>query len=320
MPSVSLDRKTTLRLNQWVPGRFAHLIATLKSPYRIQDATIRWKLKRSGLERVRVDLGDGGLSAWVGRSGSPLLLLQGFGTDAVWQWHPQIKAFSRRHRLFVPDLMFFGRSTSKSAERSLDFQARAVLQLMDHYEIESFDLLGSSYGGLVAYHLARNYPDRVAKLILVGTPGPVITPEDYDEMLAELGVADLSEVMVPTGPDGLKRLIEVAFHRPPRVPQRALEDVFEHLFTDQVDEKRELLTDLLKQMRGERLVAPLLPHEILLVWGRYDRIFPVDLGRRLRAKLRPSAQLHVIDKAGHAPNQERVREFNRTVLAFLAAA
>ena len=284
--------------------RLTHLLSALRSPFRVQNAQIRWKLRRAGLSSTVLKTKDGTLHSWVGSNGPPLLLLQGFGSDAKWQWHPQIRSFAKKRRLFLPDLMFFGSSRSTSRERSLDFQARMVLTLMDHHQVETFDLMGISYGGLVAYHLARNWPDRVKKLVMVGTPGPVMTPTDYDDMLTKLGVDDIADVMVPSDPEGLRRLIQIAYHHPPRVPKYALRDAYEHLFTEQVSEKRQLLSHLLEQMTEQSEVeSPVLPHETLLVWGRHDRVFPVDLGRRFRARLRPNSQLHVIDRAAHAPSQ-----------------
>ncbi|MCA9698241.1 MAG: alpha/beta fold hydrolase, partial [Myxococcales bacterium] len=44
-------------------------------------------------------------------------------------------------------------------------------------------------------------------------------------------------------------------------------------------------------------------HETLLIWGREDKVFPLEIGQRLARQLR-RAKLRIIDKAGHAPNLE----------------
>lgn len=52
-----------------------------------------------------------------------MLLLHGFGPSAMWQWRRQIQAFSPSiFRLYCPDLVFFGDSTTSSTNRSEVFQ------------------------------------------------------------------------------------------------------------------------------------------------------------------------------------------------------
>jgi pimeloyl-ACP methyl ester carboxylesterase len=62
-----------------------------------------------------------------------------------------------------------------------------------------------------------------------------------------------------------------------------------------------------------------LAHETLVVWGEHDRIFPVDLARRLVAHLGGRARLAVLPEAAHAPNLEHPTPFNRHVLDFLGS-
>ena len=42
------------------------------------------------------------------------------GSDALWQWHPQVVALSRHFRLFVPDLLYFGQSVGHGDDFSLE--------------------------------------------------------------------------------------------------------------------------------------------------------------------------------------------------------
>ncbi|KAF3541213.1 hypothetical protein F2Q69_00021209 [Brassica cretica] len=52
-----------------------------------------------------------------------MLLLHGFGPSSMWQWRRQIQALSpSAFRLYCPDLVFFGDSTSSSTNRSEVFQ------------------------------------------------------------------------------------------------------------------------------------------------------------------------------------------------------
>jgi 2-hydroxy-6-oxonona-2,4-dienedioate hydrolase len=71
---------------------------------------------------------------------------------------------------------------------------------------------------------------------------------------------------------------------------------------------------------------PTLPHLLggiatpaLVVWGRDDRIVPLECGERF-AKALPSARLHVIERAGHFVEMERGDELARLVADFVKAA
>ncbi|THU70974.1 hypothetical protein C4D60_Mb08t30620 [Musa balbisiana] len=102
----------------------------------------------------------------------PLLLVHGFGPRATWQWRSQIAALAARFDLIVPDLLFFGGSTTRSPQRSEAFQAAALARLLDALGVAPprrarVSVMGTSYGGFVAYHMARAMgPDRVERAAL----------------------------------------------------------------------------------------------------------------------------------------------------------
>jgi len=56
----------------------------------------------------------------------------------------------------------------------------------------------------------------------------------------------------------------------------------------------------------------------LLVWGREDRVVPLAVGQRLAAEL-PDARLHVLERCGHLPAEERPDESFAVLAAFLAS-
>ena len=60
-----------------------------------------------------------------------------------------------------------------------------------------------------------------------------------------------------------------------------------------------------------------LRNEVLLVWGREDRVNPLD-GALVALKLIRKARLHVFGGCGHWAQLEKFDEFNRLTAAFLA--
>jgi 4,5:9,10-diseco-3-hydroxy-5,9,17-trioxoandrosta-1(10),2-diene-4-oate hydrolase len=59
-----------------------------------------------------------------------------------------------------------------------------------------------------------------------------------------------------------------------------------------------------------------LKNHTLLIWGREDRVNPLD-GALVPLKLLRNAQLHVFPRCGHWVQVEKRDEFNRLVIEFL---
>ncbi len=59
-----------------------------------------------------------------------------------------------------------------------------------------------------------------------------------------------------------------------------------------------------------------LRHRVLLIWGREDRVNPVD-GALVAMKMIRRAQLHVFGGCGHWVQLEKSAEFNRLAIEFL---
>ena len=55
----------------------------------------------------------------------------------------------------------------------------------------------------------------------------------------------------------------------------------------------------------------------LIVWGRQDRIVPLECGEMYHEVLQGST-LHVIDQCGHAPQREKTQEFLEVTVRFLS--
>ncbi len=115
----------------------------------------------------------------------------------------------------------------------------------------------------------------------------------------------------------VRRLLAVAWHKPPPVPHFALREAYEAMFTDRRAEKAETMRQLVARIESPEWEGRELDKDILLLWGEHDHVFTVSVAKRLRLRAGPRARLHVIADAAHSPNQEKGREYNRVLVRFL---
>jgi pimeloyl-ACP methyl ester carboxylesterase len=112
-----------------------------------------------------VPVAGGALAVETFGSGATLLLLHGWSLDRL-AWTPQ-KPLADRFRLILPDRRGFGRST---APADIAAETADLLAICDRLGIGRAILVGMSQGGRVALQFALAHPDRIAGLILQGTP------------------------------------------------------------------------------------------------------------------------------------------------------
>jgi pimeloyl-ACP methyl ester carboxylesterase len=117
------------------------------------------------MRMVRVD----GVTVMARRSGHgrPLLLLNGIGCG-VETWEP-LEAALPGFELLSFDPPGIGRSPNTRWPLGLGGLVRVAMSLADSCAWKEFDVLGVSWGGIVAQQLAHDHPDRVGRLVLCAT-------------------------------------------------------------------------------------------------------------------------------------------------------
>ena len=265
---------------------------------------------------TQVDVGGIRTNVLQAGDGAPVVLVHGSGpgVTAYANWRLTIPALAQRFRVVAPDMLGFGFTERPVPPMVCDTDrwVAHLVGLLDALGLEKVSLVGNSFGGGIALRLAARHPDRVERLVLmgaVGVPFPITAGLD-----AVWGYEPSFEAM------------------------RGLLDVFAH--------DRALVTDELAQVRYEASVQPgfqesfsalfpaprqrwvdamatpddeiaALPHDVLLVHGRDDRVIPLATSQRM-LELIPRSQLHVVGRCGHWTQIEHAADFNRLVTDFLA--
>ncbi|EAY72695.1 hypothetical protein OsI_00563 [Oryza sativa Indica Group] len=261
-----------------------------------------------------------------------VVLVHGFGPDPTWQWGAQVGPLSRHFDLVVPTLLFFGASTTRAAPRSDAFQAAAIAALLTsggaHLpglggERRELHIVGTSYGGLVARHLARALSTsagdgqvEVGKVVLCDAD-LAKGAEDDAALAAKGGVAEVTELMAPADGKAFRRLMALCVHRPPKyIPDFLVRDLLRKYFADKREEKIRLIKEIVTEEQDSQLNSP-LPQEILIIWGEFDQIFPVEKAHKVKEMLGEKATVKIIPNTGHLAHQEDPKMFNDILLKFL---
>lgn len=177
------------------------------------------------------------MHCWIPKKHDPskptLLLIHGFGANAMWQFHGLIPKFISKFNIYVPDLLFFGESYTARAERSEAFQAQCVIGVMEAHKVTKMDVLGLSYGGFVAYSIAAQFKARVAR-VAIGCAGVCFEEKDLEEggVFKEVtSMEEAVELLIPQTPEKIREMMRLSFYKQPRsMPSCFLQDFIEVSF------------------------------------------------------------------------------------------
>ncbi len=250
-------------------------------------------------------------------SGTPVLLLHGSGPGvSAWaNWRLTMPALARQHRVLAPDLVGFG-YTGRPAGVTYDkamWQAH-ILGFLDALGVDRVSVVGNSYGGGLAMALAISHPDRVEKLVLMGSAALhfEITPAldeiwGLDPTVAAMRRAlDLFAWDRSLVSDELAEVRHRAFARP------GVHEAYDAMFPP----PRQRWVDAMASDPGD--VAQ-VQHETLVIHGREDQVVPLSASIEIFGLL-PRAQLHVFGRCGHWTQLEYANQFAQLVANFLAAS
>ncbi len=101
--------------------------------------------------------------------GRPVLLLHGWlGSWALWR--KSIEVLGGEFRTYALDFFGFGESTDRSQDFSITNFVLLVNEFMDRLGIVKAPLIGHSMGGTVSLSSAVRFPERVVKVVVIGSP------------------------------------------------------------------------------------------------------------------------------------------------------
>jgi len=247
-------------------------------------------------------------------SGFPLLMLHGSGPGvSAWaNWRLVMPQLAERARVIAPDMAGFGYTERRPDLRyDMDTWVAQAVGMLDALGIEEADLVGNSFGGGLALQVAIRHPQRIRRLVLMGSVGVRfdITPAldavwGYTPSIETMrGLLDLFAYDRSLANDELAKLRYEASIRPG----------FQESFAAMFPAPRQRWVDAMASNASD---IKALSHETLVIHGREDQVIPLDTSLTL-AQWIPNAQLHVYGKCGHWTQIEHAARFARLVGDFL---
>jgi 2-hydroxymuconate-semialdehyde hydrolase len=180
---------------------------------------------------------------------------------------------------------------------------RQVIDLLDALKIEKTNLVGNSFGGALAISLTVRHPDRVNKLVLMGSMGvsfPITCGLDavwgYEPSLDAM--EELLGMFTYDHSFANEALIKTRY-------EASMQPGFQESFHALFPEPRQRWVE---SMAADQQYIRNIKHETLIIHGREDRVIPLENSFEL-FRLIDNAQLHVFGHCGHWTQIEHTQEF-----------
>ncbi|MGN8071785.1 alpha/beta fold hydrolase [Mucilaginibacter sp. SG564] len=230
--------------------------------------------------------------------GEVLLLLHGL-MGALSNWEEVVEEFRPNYRVILPMLPIYDMPLITTGVKSL---SKFLHKFIKFKELNNITLLGNSLGGHVALIYVLAHPENIKAMVLTGSSGL------YENAFG--GSFPRRESI-----DFVREKVQYTFYDPAVATDELVNDVYK------VVNDRHCVVRLLAMAKSairhnmkKDLHKMNLP--VSLIWGRDDKITPPDVAVEF-SELLPNAELHWIDKCGHAPMMEHPKEFNRLLTGFL---
>lgn len=266
----------------------------------------RWSAQKkevrlpNGIRLAYVELGD--------PNGEPLLLLHGY-TDSSRSWS-LVAPYLSKYRLLMPDQRGHGASDAPECCYSASQFAYDGRLFLEALGVKRAAVAGHSLGSMVAIRLAADSPERVTRIVLIGSTAMVPVERGgwlYDNATAMKDPIDpTSRFMKDWHPSNQPTPVDPAF-------AAAANDELLHI---PVHVWRDVMRELASVPVGRD--APDVKAPVLILSGGKDPLFPAEHHASL-LKAFPGAKAHVFSDLGHNPNWERPDAVAAAMVQFLEA-
>jgi len=246
-------------------------------------------------------------------AGPPVVLVHGSGpgVTAYANWRLTIPDLAPHFRVLAPDMAGFGFSDKPDVVADMGRWVGQLAGFLDALGIERASVVGNSFGGGIGIRLAADHPDRVDRLVLMGSVGvsfPITEGLDhvwgYQPSL-----------------ENMRRILDYFAYSRELVNDELAEVRYRAALAPGVQEAFSAMFPAPRQRWVEAMATPedkirAIRHETLIIHGREDKVIPLDNAYRLLGLIERS-ELHVFGRCGHWSQIEWADDFNALLVRFL---
>lgn len=249
--------------------------------------------------------------------GPVIVLLHGFGG---WQatWHAlQGNLVARGYRVIGIDALGAGASARpvERAAYTTAVQAQTIMALLAHLGIDSYTVIGHSYGGRIALQMAIYEPTRVSRVIGLA-PEVMSTERPPIAKLVVLPVIGYALAFWSTAPSLVQYGLRGVSKRPAWV------DAQHQHYARSAKVRGHLAGQISQSAAAKDGDLPVPQHfqditcPVFLIWGAEDPVFPATHGITMVERM-ANAQIGIIPNVGHVPHEEAIDETEAFILQAL---
>jgi pimeloyl-ACP methyl ester carboxylesterase len=234
-------------------------------------------------------------------NGPPVILLHGLGSDSS-EW-TRVAGFlsARNRRVITLDQIGFG----QSGKPALRYRTETMVSFLEGFcealRLERTSLVAHGAAGAVAIQFAAQHPQVVERLVLANT----------GFLMNATAIELLNPATRSEARDLQKR---TRFETSDWEADQIWADSMVSACANQA-----LIDAAASDAVLSSAALPQLTTPSLVIWGREDRLTPLETGEKIYAAI-PNSQMVIIEKAGHAPHREQPAEFSAIVDKFLSGA
>jgi non-heme chloroperoxidase len=241
------------------------------------------------------------------RKGEAIVFLHAY-TDSWFAFSRVLPLLSPSYHAFAPDERGHGDSDKPDCCYTVDDFTSDVDAFMEEVGIEEATLVGDSSGGMIAQRVALDYPHRVSRLVLMGSPTTLVN----NEAVMEAG-EEMRAMEDPISPEFVREFHLSTIHHP--VPEEFLSTALSETLKVPARVWRGYMEGVVLTVddtaRLGEIGAP-----TLILWGERDAFLPREEQERTVAAI-PDATLRVYPETGHAVAFERPEWVVRDLEAFI---
>jgi len=239
-------------------------------------------------------------------NGFPLVLVHGFlGSSEM--WNPQKKFLSKHFRVISPTLPGFGESHKVKSLDNINKMAQTILECLKEMDIEKFNLLGHSMGGMIVQEMANISGNKINKLICYATGSIGDIPGRFESM-------DVSREKLRK--EGIKETVK-------RVPKKWFVDgdkakyfyLCENATKEITEETADNALKAMKNWRGYENLKN-INNKTLIIWGDKDISYNFEQVDTLNKNI-PNSDLIIFKDCSHNVHLEVPEKFNNVIKDFL---